>query len=225
MTRVKLIIPFLLAAGLLAFWFFNQNVFMSSIDNSAVKQEEQSREKDDAQSKADNDKTEHNQDQDEKNEPSEQKQEQQPVKDPAKDNENKAPGSNKNNQPSKNEKPAITVEDIENKYKPEFTALREEYDAKIDNLINQALNEYRGYKEEGKDPPVLSLARKYIQSGNQLENECDKKFYNLLDKMKKELKKENLPLNIVEKAEKDYKDQKARGKKELIDKGLKFIDL
>ncbi len=121
--------------------------------------------------------------------------------------------------------PEVTVADIERRYRPRFQALKLEYDDKLKQLADAAVSEYRQYKESGQKPPVLELVKKYLAAGNALENECDRRFYALLDSMRRDLQEAGLPLELVEEAKKEYRTQKAQRKKQLIKAGLEFAGL
>lgn len=143
----------------------------------------------------------------------------------APDSQGKAPGQPKDRVEPDTPEPAAAVNAIEQRYRPQFQALRQEYSAKINNLAAAGMNEYMSYKNSGQNPPVLKLVKKYIGAGNALEAECDQRFYALLARMKQDLQEANLPLDLVEQAKKEYSAQKAQRKKQLIKSGLQFAGL
>ena len=61
----------------------------------------------------------------------------------------------------------------------------------------------------------------YLNLGKKLENECDKKVYELLDQMNKELKENDLKMDSANEAEKQYKAEKSERRKQLIEKAMK----
>jgi len=117
------------------------------------------------------------------------------------------------------------VSAIEQKYRPQFSALKNEYDARINNLAAAGMAEYNSYKQSGKNPPVMQLVKKYLGAGQALEAECDQKFNLLLATMEQDLKAADLPLNIIKNAKDEYNAQKAARKKQLIQNGLKFAGI
>lgn len=120
---------------------------------------------------------------------------------------------------------SVTVSDIERHYRPQFLALEQIYNARLNNLAAQGISEYKSYKENGQNPPVLKLVRKYINAGNALEAECDRRVIALLDSMKQDLIAENLPTELVNKVQNDYSSQKAQRKKQLIQSGFRYAGL
>ncbi|MDK2920349.1 MAG: hypothetical protein PWQ37_3082 [Candidatus Petromonas sp.] len=120
----------------------------------------------------------------------------------------------------------LTSEEIEGKitqkYTVLFTNLRKKYEAKINDLIAQAKNEYFSLPEEERDAAKLKLGLKYLKLGKALEEECDKEFYALLDNMKAELKENNLGKDAANKAEKIYKEEKSERRKTLLSKAMKI---
>lgn len=121
--------------------------------------------------------------------------------------------------------PSVTVSDIEKKYRPQFLALKAEYNARLNNLAARALNEYLSYKQNNQNPPVLSLVKKYLKAGSALEAECDRRFNALLARMEQDLVDAGLPLDLVNKAKREYESQKIQRKKQLIQSGLKFAGI
>ncbi|WP_432662639.1 hypothetical protein R9X47_19140 [Wukongibacter baidiensis] len=109
---------------------------------------------------------------------------------------------------------------IVKKYTGLFENLRTEYEGKIDNLLKQAKSEYCALSDEGKAKQKFKLGIKYLKLGRNLEGECDRRFYSLLEKMKVELKANNLESNAVNEAEKQYKSEKSGRQKELFKKAF-----
>lgn len=126
---------------------------------------------------------------------------------------------------NRNAEQNVTVSDIEKKYRPQFLALKAEYNARLNNLAARALNEYLSYKQNNQNPPVLSLVKKYLKAGSALEAECDRRFNALLARMEQDLIDAGLPLDLVDKAKREYESQKIQRKKQLIQSGLKFAGI
>ncbi|MCG8401779.1 MAG: hypothetical protein MJA84_09300 [Firmicutes bacterium] len=119
----------------------------------------------------------------------------------------------------------VTVNDIEEWYRPQLTALGREYEARLNVITAQGISEYMSYKETGREPPVVHMAKKYMDAGSALEKECDARFYSLVALMERDLRKAGLPQELADKARREYKDLKAERKKQLIRNGLEFVGL
>ncbi len=223
MTKIKIASTLILVAGLMSLWviYYPLTPAYEEPDNSAVRQTEKTDNKEMPPANE-----AHNNGGQESPEPKSQKK--QPVEN---SKDSSLPDQYGSSSHSKSidsvntgeQKGEVTVSDIEKRYRPKFLALKQEYDAKINNLAASGMNEYRTYKQNGENPPVIKLAQKYLGAGNALEDECDRRFNALLAQMKQDLLKANLPLNIVEKAKSEYRSQKINRKTQLIKNGLKFM--
>ncbi|MTI83701.1 MAG: hypothetical protein FH756_07310 [Firmicutes bacterium] len=117
----------------------------------------------------------------------------------------------------------VTVSDVRKEYKPIFSDLQQEYEGKLNALINQGLAEYHDYKQNNSNPPLVRLVVKYLKAGHRLEKECDSKFDTLIGQMQQELSQNSLPQNLVKTAAKEYDREKSHQKNQLIRNGLKYI--
>ncbi|KTE93877.1 hypothetical protein AT727_02670 [Desulfitobacterium hafniense] len=119
---------------------------------------------------------------------------------------------NKNSAPSKEENTEpVTLEQIDNKYQPQFSHLQNLAVSRLDTLFATAIQEYK----EG----TLSrsqLSQKYIQAASTLEASVDSQFYAVLAKMKKELKENNLATDIINVYRVNYENAKSDKRAQLF---------
>jgi len=106
------------------------------------------------------------------------------------------------------------------KYTRLFTNLKVEYEGRIDSLIEEGKKEYLALSEKERKLGKFKLGLKYLKLGRALEEECDIKFYSLLDQMKIELKENNLSITIANTAEEHYKSEKDSRRQDLLEKAL-----
>lgn len=114
----------------------------------------------------------------------------------------------------------VTQEEINHKYKPQFTYLQNLALSRLDSLYSAAIQEYEQRRKAGTLKRA-ELAKKYLQAGTMLEDNVDSKFYSTLDAMQAELKANNLPTNGVEVIKSDYEKAKSNLRSELLGKALK----
>lgn len=113
----------------------------------------------------------------------------------------------------------ITIEDIKTVYLKDFSVLESSFKDNINLLIEGALSDYK-IGEASK----IDIAKKYLKQGEILEKDSDKKFYFLLDQMKKELKSNQLPLDITVDIETYYQSYKKVEKNKLVEKGMSIVN-
>ncbi len=109
---------------------------------------------------------------------------------------------------------------IVSKYVNRFAALRNEYNGKLYGLLEQAKKEYLDLSQKKGKKAQFGLALKYFKKGRALENECNKRFNKILSQMKVELKKNNLPTNSIKTAKNQYRAEKNKMRKYLVNKAL-----
>lgn len=120
---------------------------------------------------------------------------------------NDIPG--KSDSSDKDSKPDVYKAELEDqivkKYYSEAAALRDSTAAKVGVLIKQALKELEEDKDSKDDSEFYS---KYMNSALVIQQECDSKFNDIIERMKEELLENNLPLGAVDKARKQYESEK-----------------
>lgn len=120
------------------------------------------------------------------------------------DDKNSVPPKGENTEP-------VTLEQIDNKYQPQFTHLQNLAVSRLDTLFATAIQEYK----EG----TLSrsqLSQKYIQAATTLESNVDSQFYAVLAKMEKELKGNNLATDMVNVYKVNYENAKSDKRAQLF---------
>lgn len=96
--------------------------------------------------------------------------------------------------------------------------LKLEFEAELDALIKQGIEEY-----SLGEISSTKLANKYLSLGADLEKSCDKKFYNLLNIMKNELKANGYDTLITDEIKNYYVSFKKARKLDLINRGMKYL--
>lgn len=91
--------------------------------------------------------------------------------------------------------------------------LRSGYTGKIDDLVNQALTDYRN-KQDTKS----ALISKYVSLGYGLERECDGKMEALLTELTAELKRTDGDMGLVSQIRSAYRTEKSLKKAAIIAK-------
>jgi hypothetical protein len=109
------------------------------------------------------------------------------------------------------------LESILNNYEPVFVSLQDEAISRLDDLMEQGLEEYRREERRGT-LDQFSLSNKYIQAGRMLEKNVDQLFYDLLDNMKSDLAANGYSTDIAVDIEERYISAKEAKKKELFDR-------
>jgi len=120
--------------------------------------------------------------------------------------------SNKNSDPKK------SYNEIIQEYNDILEDLKLEFEAELDALIKQGIKEY-----SLGEISSTKLANKYLSLGADLEKSCDKKFYNLLNIMKNELKANGYDTLITDEIKDYYISFKKIKKMDLINRGMKYI--
>jgi len=105
---------------------------------------------------------------------------------------------------------------LEEKYTFMFNNLNDYYQWELARLLQLAGNDYLAVQDGRKDISLAQLANEYLKAGRSLEKEADDSFAVVQGQMKSELKANNLPLDLVKKAEQEYKAQKSQMRKDLL---------
>jgi len=133
-------------------------------------------------------------------------------------NENK-PTDNGADDNANNKSKDELYKSIVTKYYDVLTALQQEYETKINDLVESGYEEYKS-----GEVSILSLANKYLTLGSKLESESDKKVNALLKDMEKELKDNNLDTSIVKEVKDYYNYLKSLRRSQLMSKAKSYID-
>ncbi|OPA80465.1 hypothetical protein BVG16_06970 [Paenibacillus selenitireducens] len=106
--------------------------------------------------------------------------------------------------------------DIAKKYASTFVQLENMAVSKLDLLMNNAKQDLTS-----KEKTKVDIASIYMSAAKKLEKSVNGVFYEILDKMKKELSDAGLSSKMADQAEKSYKNTISKKKDEMMDKALK----
>ena len=110
---------------------------------------------------------------------------------------------------------AEKLEDIIERYEPLFENLQDTATERLENLFQAAITEYNEQKKAGTYDR-FKLTNKYIQAGKLLEKRVDESFYLMLNQMESELKRKELPTEVITEVETAYKETKSEKMQELF---------
>lgn len=116
------------------------------------------------------------------------------------------------------------LKEITDNYQPAFTSLERQALKKLDELFDQAVEEYYEKDRDGTFDRFL-LTNKYIQAGRMLENNVDETFYELLDQMEAELTARGFPTEVTAEIEQAYEEAKEDKKRDLFKRLRRDIDI
>lgn len=112
-----------------------------------------------------------------------------------------------------------SLDQVINVYYPKFTALENEFNSSLDNLVKDALTDYNS-----GNYTKFQLARFYLDKGYKIEKESDAKFYSLVKELEKELKNNSLDLSLKDEIVNYYETLKSVKKDSLIDRGMALVN-
>ncbi len=112
-----------------------------------------------------------------------------------------------------------TVAQISREYMKEFEDMEVQFRNNLESLVDLAIKDYNsgGY---GK----LDLADIYLQKGELIEAESDKKFYRLLSNLESKLIENSHNTKMVKEVESYYNKLKEYEKNRIIDKGMTLLE-
>lgn len=112
-----------------------------------------------------------------------------------------------------------TVAQISREYMKEFEAMEAQFRKNLESLVDLAIKDYNsgGY---GK----LDLADIYLQKGEFMEAESDRKFYILLSNLENKLIENSHNTKMVKEVESYYNQLKDYEKNRIIDKGMTLLE-
>lgn len=104
---------------------------------------------------------------------------------------------------------------IEDKYQLLFDNLRSLYQKELDRMLSCAREDYEAQRAGIKKITLSQLAMDYMQAGRDLEGDCDRKFARVLEAMKSDLSRNNLPQDLADQAQEQYQEQKSQARSKL----------
>ncbi len=131
------------------------------------------------------------------------------------DNQDKTIENNETNTNSLNQNKIEkeSLSNIADKYNKKLESLQNEFLDKLNDLISSGYEEYKSGKVS-----TTKLASKYISEGSNLEQECDKKVYSIIDELEKELIANDYDTSLVAEVKNYYKSFKQKEKERLFNK-------
>ncbi|WP_422487340.1 hypothetical protein [Gudongella sp. DL1XJH-153] len=120
-------------------------------------------------------------------------------------------------EPSGNQSP--TVAQISREYMQEFEDMEVQFRGNLESLVDSAINDYNsgGYNK-------LDIADIYLQRGELMEVESDRKFYRLLSNLENKLIENSHNTKMVNEVESYYNKLKEYEKNRIIDKGMTLLE-
>lgn len=117
-----------------------------------------------------------------------------------------------NNKGKQTNKDDSNYVEVISKYNSEFEMLKSDFEAKLDSLVQVGFKEY-----SSGDISTSKLANKYITEGTRLEEEVDRNFNILLDKLKEELDSNDHSTDITKNLKAHYRDYKSSIKAQYME--------
>ncbi|HWQ41598.1 MAG TPA: hypothetical protein VN456_06135, partial [Desulfosporosinus sp.] len=111
----------------------------------------------------------------------------------------------------------ITLDEINNQYKSQFSHLQSVAMSRLDTLYSSAAQEYKQSSKAGT-LNRSALVQKYIQAGTILEANLNSQFYSTLNAMQAELIANNLPTDLVGVYKNEYEKAKSYKRSQLLAK-------
>lgn len=140
--------------------------------------------------------------------------------------ENEKPQASEQTKAPADNRQVLTQEQIKDriisKYSDASQVLRNSYESRLSSLIEQAKKELLEIPQEDSISKYR-LALKYLKAANGMEDNADRDFNLLLDKMKSELERNNMSTEAVESAKKKYEDEKQHRRTVLMQKVMETI--
>lgn len=105
---------------------------------------------------------------------------------------------------------------IQKKYTIILEGLDDYYRWELRRLLAAGYHDYQAVKSGHMDRTMSQLAGEYVRLGRSLEKEADQSAAAVFNQMKSELKDNNLSLDLVKMAEKEYNSRKSDMRNELL---------
>ena len=137
-----------------------------------------------------------------------------------------APAKPANPQPSNPPaaKPApVTAASIMDKYRPTFVSLEQQAEARVNNLVAAAKNEYAQKKADGEKISAGYFYTKYMNSSSSLEKSTDAAFENLMKVVEADLVANGFNKSEAQSFRTEYEQAKEQRRSSLMKKALEEI--
>lgn len=113
---------------------------------------------------------------------------------------------------------------FEIKYRNLFGSLQNNYQRELSRLMDSAKKDYIASVNGQKDISISRLVVEYASVGRQMEKEADQNFNKILGEMKVELRSHDLPLEMAKQAEREYKEQKNRLRRDVLQQVASYVN-
>ena len=121
-------------------------------------------------------------------------------------------------------KPApVTAASIMDKYRPTFVSLEQQAEARVDNLVAAAKNEYAQKKADGEKISAGYFYTKYMNSSSSLEKSTDAAFENLMKVVEADLVANGFNKSEAQSFRTEYEQAKEQRRSSLMKKALEEI--
>lgn len=111
--------------------------------------------------------------------------------------------------------PPITEKAIIDKYTPQFSALEQFTNGRLDQIYTAAEQEY-GEQSRAGTLNHAAWTQKYLQACLKLQDSVNPQFYGLVNEMEADLKANNLSTNVIAEIKQEYTASKYQKIKELL---------
>ncbi|WP_226037823.1 hypothetical protein [Aquibacillus saliphilus] len=128
-----------------------------------------------------------------------------------------------NNQPKPVATAAPTIQEIKDDYQHQFKKLEVDVNNKLDNLMDEAYNEYKQKKQNDEKISFSHFYTKYKDIAVQLENNTDKHFYKLYNQLQLELKSHGYNRNEAEQFKTIYEKSKSKQRNQMLKRFLQAL--
>ena len=121
-------------------------------------------------------------------------------------------------------KPApVTAASIMDKYRPTFVSLEQQAEARVNNLVAAAKNEYAQKKADGEKISAGYFYTKYMNSSSSLEKSTDAAFENLMKVVEADLVANGFNKSEAQSFRTEYEQAKEQRRSSLMKKALEEI--
>ncbi|QGG47288.1 hypothetical protein [Heliorestis convoluta] len=110
--------------------------------------------------------------------------------------------------------------DIRQRYNEELQNLQIQNEAKLNNMLQSAQQEYIEAKNTGSTTRIAAIATKYYRQAKTLQSQTDQEFEKIVQNLEQELRTNHLPPDLVHQVRAYYKQQVQEKQKEILQRAL-----
>ncbi|RAK20355.1 hypothetical protein B0I26_1046 [Anoxybacillus vitaminiphilus] len=131
--------------------------------------------------------------------------------------------TNTNKQTNHQNKTEVTAASIVEKYRPSFTNLQQQANAKIDALVAHAFAEYQAKKADNEEISLSFFYSKYNTAAKELESKTDAAFETIYHALEAELKKHGFSTSYAKEFRDAYEQEKKARRNALLKKAMEKL--